>query len=177
MASRIVCWIPGLLVIAFACGLSAQRKLPDGYIEIDGAKTPEQIPEHVMWSTGFETIALLTAKGMTDAGPLADLTLSPGDRELLLAEVARYKQRREACHSRGARIAEALEGRAIEKIDAAMKANTLECRIALLESTDRLLLEMSADGSAILTNWMLAERRKVRSLMPKSELEFYRLPR
>lgn len=175
MGRRIVYWIPGL-VLVLSCALAAQ-KLPDHYIEIDGAKTPEQIPEHIMWSTGFETIALLTSKGITRDGPLAALTLSSGDRELLLAEVARYKERREGCHTRGARIAAAMDGQAVERIEAAMRANTLECRTAMLESIDRLLLDMTPDGRLTLTTWMLNERRKVRSVMPKADLDFYRLPR
>ena len=118
MASRIVCWMAGCVIVALACSLSAQHKLPEGWIEIDGAKTPDQIPEHDMWSTGFETIALLTEKGLTKEGPLAALILEPRDRELLLAEVARYKERRQACHTRGARMAEAMSGQ-LKKLDAA----------------------------------------------------------
>jgi hypothetical protein len=175
MVPRII-WIAGV-VLTLSGALPAQQKIPDGYIEIDGAKTPELIPEHVMWSTGFDTIAFLTAKGITQEGPLAALVLAQRDRELLLAEVARYKERREACHTRGARIAAAMDGQAVEKIEAAMRANTLACRTTMLESKDRLLLDMSPEGGVSLTTWMLNERRKLRSVMPKTELEFYRLPR
>jgi hypothetical protein len=58
-----------------------------------------------------------------------------------------------------------------------MKANTLACRQEVLDSADRLLSRMSSEGRSALTSWMLNERTKVKSVMPKSELEFFRLPR
>jgi hypothetical protein len=130
-----------------------------------------------MWSTGFEAIAFLSEKGITREGPLAALQLSPADREMLTEEVGRFRERRAECHEAGIRIQGAMKGLETQKIEEAMKANTMECRIKMLESKDRLLTRMSSDGATALATWMLNERSKIKSLIPKADLEFYRLPR
>jgi hypothetical protein len=164
------------VVLALPCAANAQT-VPPGYVEIDGSKTPDQIPEHVMWSTGFETIAFLREKGITRHGPLTGLQLSPADRELLLEEVGRFKDRQAECHRAGIRLQTAMKGLEVAKIEKAMKANTLDCRVEMLDSKDRLLGRMSSEGATALATWMLNERLKVKSVIPKSDLEFYRLPR
>jgi hypothetical protein len=167
-----------VLTLSLSCAFAAQS-LPPGYIVIDGSTTPEQIPEHIMWSSGFDAIVLLKEKQWTDHGPLGDLLLQlpKGDIDLLYAEVAIHKERRERCHEKGRRIYTSMQGQEVPKIEAAMKANTLGCRQEVLDSADRLLSRMSLDGRIALTNWMLNERTKVKSMMAKSELEFFRLPR
>ena len=164
-------------VVLTLCCAAAAQSIPPGFVEIDGAKNPEQIPEHLMWSTGFETIGFLTGKGITSEGPLTRLQLSPADQKLLTEEVGRFKERRAECHQTGLRIQSAMKGQEVQKIEEAMKANTLECRTTMLESKDRLLTRMSPEGAAALATWMLNERTKIKALIPKADLEFYRLPR
>ena len=162
--------------VACAVGAQPQSSLPPGYIMIDGRKTPEQIPEYLTWQTGFNTIGFLRTKNVTD-GPMTFLQkLSSADRNLLFAEVERHRARSEQCQRRGESLVEKIKDDLV-KLEKEMKANTLECRTRLLDSKDRMLSRMSADGALTLTGWMIDERRKVQSIMPKSELEFYRLPR
>ena len=95
----------------------------------------------------------------------------------MLAEVARHRARREHCQARGERIVESLKGQPEAKLEIALKSHTLECRVVMLDAKDQLMLKLSPEGVTTLNTWMLNERRKTRSIMPKSELEFYRLPR
>lgn len=179
---RRICVLAALFLLAISAYSHAQTSpqsgptLPPDYITIDGAKTPEQIPEYLTWTTGFNTIGYLTEKNVTE-GPMVFLRqLSPGDRDVLFAEVYRHKERAEKCQERGERLVEAIKDD-IKKLEQEMKANTLECRIKLLEAKDLMLTHMSPEGAAVLTNWMLDERRKIKSFLPKSDLDFYRLPR
>lgn len=153
------------------------RAVPPGWIVIDGSKTPDQIPEHVAWYSGFETIVTLVEKGITERGPLTELTLSDADWKLVLEEAGSARERRMTCHVRGGRLRQAMKGADAEKIVEALKEVTLDCRVRLLESKDQLLARMTPEGAAALTAWMLSERLKVKALMPKEEVEFYRLPR
>ena len=65
-----------------------------GYVEIDGKKHPEQIPDYVAWGEAFRSLALLQTQGFADviandvgsaaAGgdrhPGTGAVLRPGDR-------------------------------------------------------------------------------------------------
>lgn len=178
---RRICVLTALFLVAISALLDAQNPPASGeraaveFIEIDGSKTPEQIPEHLSWATGFNTIGYLREKKVTDGPMTFLLQLSPVDSDVLLAEVARHKERSVKCQERGERLAETIAD--LEKLEQEMKANTLECRIKLLEAKDLMLTRMSPDGAAVLTNWILDERRKIKSRILKSDLEFYRLPR
>jgi hypothetical protein len=147
-------------------------------IEIDGAKNPELIPEYLVWQSGFHTLKLLKDNNVPKhEGPLASLTLSDADAALLHAEVERFHDHKNRCEERGQRIVLAHQGQEIEVLERAMKANTLQCRVATLESKDRLLANMTPEGQVTLTMWMLNERPKMKAIVGKSDLEFFRQPR
>jgi hypothetical protein len=152
-------------------------RVPPGWVEIDGSVTPDQIPEHATWYSGFDAIAFLVEKGVTTEGPLAALELSAADWKLVVAEATRARERRLTCDERGRRLREGMKDAAIGKIAEVLREVTLECRVRLLESKDLLLTRLTPEGAAALTAWMLSGRLKVKAFMPKEEVEFYRLPR
>lgn len=149
-------------------------------VEIDGAKNPELIPEYLVWATGFQTLALMKEHNIR-AGEkfLTRLTLSDPDAALVFGEADRHMARSNRCHEKGAAIFSDMSAqkRKIGEIEAAMQANTLECRWALLMAKDRLLESMSPEGRDLLVRWMLDERVKLKSFVVKSDLEFFRQPR
>jgi len=149
-------------------------------VEIDGAKNPELIPEYLVWATGFQTLALMKEHNIRPGEKfLTRLTLSEQDAALVFAETDRYTARSNRCHEKGAAIFSGMSAqkRKIGEIEAAMQANTLECRWALLMAKDRLLETMSPEGQDLLVRWMLDERVKLKSFVVKSDLEFFRQPR
>jgi hypothetical protein len=168
-----------LLLVACVQQPPASHSPPD-VVEIDGAKNPELLPEHVVWSSGFHTLALMKENNVRLGEKfLTQLTLSDADATLLWAEVERFKARADRCQEKGKAIYE--QGKAAERkladIETAMKANTLQCRTAMLDAKDRLLAVMSPEGQTLLINWMLSQRAKIKSSVPKSELDFFRQPR
>lgn len=149
-------------------------------VEIDGAKNPELIPEYLVWATGFQTLALMKEHNIRQGEKfLTRLTLSDQDAVLVFGEADRHMARSNRCHEKGAAIFSDMSARKqkIGEIEAAMKANTLECRWALLMAKDRLLQSMSPEGQDLLVRWMLDERVKLKSFVVKSDLEFFRQPR
>ncbi len=149
-------------------------------VEIDGAKNPELIPEYLVWSTGFQTLALLKAHNIRLGEKfLTSLTLSDHDAALMFTETDRHMARSNRCQEKGAAIFRDMSAqkRTIAEIEAAMKASTIECRWALLMAKDRLLQSMSPEGQDLLVRWMLDERAKVKSFVVKGDLEFFRQPR
>ena len=147
---------------------------------MDGAKNPELIPEYLVWGTGFQTLALMKEHNIR-AGEkfLSRLTLSGQDAALVFGEADRHMARSGSCHEKGAAIFSDMSARKqkIGEIEAAMQANTLECRWALLMAKDRLLESMSPEGRDLLVRWMLDERVKLKPYVVKSDLEFFRQPR
>lgn len=167
------------VILTLSCATAVHTQPSPDLTLIDGAKNPELIPEYLMWSTALDSIALLAEHNAVEHGPLKALlsSISASDAELVLAEAAEHTKRAEACHQRGLRIVEAMKGQEIDKLEKAMKANTLACREALLDATDRLLARLSPEGRTALTAWVLAERRKVKAWIVKTDLDFFRQPR
>ena len=65
----------------------------------------------------------------------------------------------------------------IGDIEAAMKVNTIQCREVLLEAKNRLLAQLSPEGQTSLIMWIVGERVKVKAVIPRSDLDFFRTPR
>jgi hypothetical protein len=168
-----------VVVLLVSQGQAPSPALPPGFIEIDGAKNPELLPEHLVWSSGFRMLAVMKEHQVRLGEKfLTHLTLSEPDAELLFAEVARFVARSDRCHAAGARLVTALPGEQhLAELERAMQANTLACRTVMLDSKDRLLVSMTPEGQTTLITWMLAERAKIKTILPKSDLEFFRQPR
>lgn len=178
---RIVSRAVGFLIgvgITLASAAAAQT-VPTDQVFIDGAKNPEQIPEHLMWSTALNTIDFLSAQNVVDEGPLAKLlsAISTSDAQLVVAEAEEHTKRGAECHEKGLRIVAAMEAQGVAVLEKAMRSNTLACRQALLDAVDRLLSRLSPEGRAELVRWVLDERRKITVFVPKTELAFFRQPR
>ena len=140
---------------------------------IDGARTPEQLPEYVVWTTGFT--ALDAFKKNFEERLSATLTLSPTEAKLVFAAAAAQSTRDEECARRQKTIWDSTKA---TELMARMRPVILECRWATLQAKDELLAKLSPDGASSLTAWIENRRQFIKSyLLNKSELEFYRQPR
>jgi hypothetical protein len=167
------------VTLPLSCATAVYTQPSPDLTLIDGEKNPELIPEYLMWSTALDAIALLAEQNVSEHGPLKALlsSISASDAELVLAEAAEHTKRADACHQKGLRIVEAMKGHGIDRLEKAMKANTLACREVLLDATDRLLARLSPEGRTALTAWVLEGRRKVKAWIVKTDLDFFRQPR
>lgn len=167
------------VTLTLSCATAVHTQPSPNLTLIDGAKNPELIPEYLMWSTALDSIKLLAEHNVVEHGPLKALlsSLSASDREMVVAEAAEHSRRREDCHQRGLRIVAAMEGQGVDKLEKAMKANTLACREVLLDKVERLLARLTPEGRTALTTWVLAERRHVKAWIVTTDLDFFRQPR
>jgi hypothetical protein len=180
--------VGSLLLVALLVGQAPSTSppirhgIPPGWMEIDGAKNPEQIPEWATWSSGFDTLALLRAHNVPkDAPPLVGLaSLSEKDAALLAAALEEYLKIVDRCTEEGRRGLAAVQSQkdvTQEAIDKFANEFTLQCRIEKLESKDRLPAKMTDEGRDAVNAWMVAGRRKMKAIMPKDQLIFYWEPR
>lgn len=172
--------LASIILVAGATGTYAgrsptQQASRESIVEIDGATAPHELPEYLVWSHGFSRLATMRTKNMRLA--LATLNLSPRDMKLASAESQKQEERDRACGESTKRIVQSMKGVKPSQIEAALRPAILECRWAVLEARDRLLLAMSFDGRAALDSWMLDARRTIKAYVSKKDLEFFRLPR
>lgn len=149
--------------------------VPGGMVEIDGAKTPDALPDYVVWTQGLSAFSIIKRDNIVTA--MQETRLSDADLALALAEGERQDKRDTECADRTRPIAESMRGQKVEKIEAAVRPEVLKCRWAVLDAADRLLASMSPDGRIALTAWIMDRRKGIKVYVPKSDLEFFKQPR
>lgn len=146
-----------------------------GMVEIDGAKTPELLPEYLVWTQGLSGLSIIKRDNITPA--LEELRLSSRDADLAFAEARRQDDRDRQCADRTRRVMEAMRNAEPAKIEVALRPAILACRWEVLDARDRLLDAMSPEGRATLTAWVLDGRRGIKAYVPKGDLEFFKQPK
>jgi hypothetical protein len=144
------------------------------FVEIDGSKNPQDIPEWVAWETGFSMLALAHSKGSL-AVP-ASLGLSGGEADLVFREAAAQLTRDSACQKRVERLRPLLGREKIDVINEKTKTIQLDCRWKTLEARDRLLAALSPEGQTSLLKWVSDRKSGIHVRVPKAELDHYRRP-
>jgi hypothetical protein len=146
--------------------------------EIDGSKTPELIPDHVVWRMTFNRLAEIRRRG--EEADLADLLpLSKADLAIVYLEATKQRARDESCRERyQAKQQELRETPASP--DATMIALDdliIDCRTRDLDASDRVMDALSEEGRQILSAYTERCRRSTSSVVPNRELKTFRLPR
>jgi hypothetical protein len=178
------------LVVGFALGLVAApasadaretkqrvKTTEDTIVEISGEKTPEQLPEYLVWKIGLRALAAIKKQNIEPA--VEELGLSPPDGEFVFAEGRAQQERDRDCFERQERLTtmlRAAEAKA-ERIVAETRAIVLECRWATLEAKERMLAGLSPDAQMAVNAWVLNQRRQINVTVHRAELEFFRQPR
>lgn len=151
---------------------------PPGMTEFDGSKTPELIPDHVVWRGALNFLGELRRSG--DEEGIADLIpLSKADFEIVYREALVQRTRDETCQKKyRAREAALAEQRvSADAAAAALDELLIECRTADLDAGDRVLDALSVEGRQIFTTYLERRRRSVTVLVPNREVKNFRLPR
>src|SRR5215210_2829604 len=127
-------------------------------IEIDGAKTPELLPEYVVWENVLSGLSMIKDKNMTV--PLESLEAKPAELDRIFRVAQWYVTHRTECGEMQRRqVALMREGkRPARAIDAAQRSIILDCRQRILDQVDMLLTGLSAECRVSLMNWV-AERK------------------
>lgn len=153
------------------------RAVEEVIVEISGEKTPEQLPEYLVWKIGLRALAAVKKQNIGPA--LEELGLSPPDGELVFAEGRAQQERDRDCFERQERMTtmmRAAEAKA-DRIAAETRAIVMECRWATLDAKERMLAALSPDAQMAVVGWVLNQRQQINVSMHRDELEFFRLPR
>ena len=153
------------------------KAVDDGVVEISGEKTPEQLPEYLVWKIGLRALATIKRRNIVPA--LEELALTEADGELVFAEGRAQHERDKECLERQERLTtmlRAAEAKA-ERIATETRAIVIECRWATLEAKDRMLAALSPDAQRAVVAWVLNQRSQINVSVARADLEFFRLPR
>lgn len=175
-----------VLVLAFVLGTvgvgaAGQRTrakvVEDAIVEISGEKTPEQLPEYLVWKTGLRALAAIKKQNIVPA--LEELGLSEAEGEVVFAEGRAQQERDKECFERQERLTAMLKAAEAkpERIASETRAIVLECRWATLDAKDRMLGALSSDAQTAVVTWVLNQRRQINVSVHRKELEFFRQPR
>jgi len=143
------------------------------FVEIDGSKSPQDVPEWLAWETSFRMLALARSKGST-AVP-ASLGLTAAEAEMLFKEADGQVTRDNACQKRVERL-KSLGMEKVQVINEETKTIQLDCRSKTLQARDRLLGALSPEGQTALVAWVNNAKAGIRIRVPRAEWEHYRRP-
>ena len=152
-------------------------KAEDVIIEISGEKTPEQLPEYLVWKIGLRAIAAIKKQNIVPA--LEELGLSDAEGEIVFAEGRAQQERDKECFERQERLTAMLKAAEAkpERIASETRAIVLECRWATLDAKERMLAALSPDARTSVVTWVLNQRRQINVSVHRADLEFFRQPR
>ena len=131
---------------------SARRTVEDAVIEISGEKTPEQLPEYLVWKIGLRALAAIKKQNIGPA--LEELGLSEADGELVFAEGRAQQERDKECFERQERLTTMLRAAEAkpERIASETRAIVIECRWATLDAKERMLAALSPDAQTAVVD-------------------------
>jgi hypothetical protein len=157
---------------------SIVERIPPGMTEIDGEKTPELIPDHVVWRGALNFLGELRRNG--DEAGISDLIpLSKSDFEIVYREALTQRTRDEACQKKYRAREKALADAhaSAEASASALDDVLIECRTMDLDAGDRVLDALSPEGRQVFTTYLERRRRSMSVLVPDREVKNFRLPR
>jgi hypothetical protein len=173
-----------LLATLAAAALEAQKTwvdvkgdpLPKGMIRIDGAKTPELIPQWLLWREAFLTLALTKPPPSGFWEPLEALT--PEESDLLYRECLAQRERNAQLEKIILPEQKRLEAAGEDWPVVMQKLQALEeqWRWTILEARDRVLNGLSPESREVLLNEIDSYRRDIASVMPEADLEHFKRP-
>jgi hypothetical protein len=175
-----------VLVLGFGLGAASveawetrqrAKTAGDTVIEISGEKTPEQLPEYLVWKIGLRALAAIKKQNIAPA--LSELGLSEADGEVVFAEGRAQQERDKECFERQERLTTMLKAAEAkpERIASETRAIVIECRWATLDAKERMLAALSPDAQTAVVTWVLNQRRQISVSVHRADLEFFRQPR
>ena len=146
----------------------------DEYMDIDGSKNPELIPEWLVWENSFRLLAIARRDGSVEVP--ATIGLSDAGLAAVLKEAERQPDRDHACEQRLERMRPLLFIEKVEVINEKTEALQIECRTATLQARDRIFRALSPEDGTMLIAWVNEGKRGIRARVRKADLAHFRRP-
>jgi hypothetical protein len=143
--------------------------IPPGYFKIDGAKTPELIPQYALWQMALQNLRVIPTEALH-----TQLPLTKEEDALLYAAAKGQVERDAACEKRLERM---LATTPAADQNRAWRELTLACRQADLDAADALLEKFSPETRARVIQWIESKRAKTVILVDRNHYDIFSLPR
>jgi hypothetical protein len=158
-----------LLLLLATVPAQESTGIPPGYFKIDGAKTPELIPQYALWQMALQNLNVIPTEALHTQLPLTK------EEDALLYDAAKLQVERDAaCEKRLERI---LKTTPLNDQNRAWRELTLSCRQADLDAADALLEKFSPETRARVIQWIDSKRAKTVILVDKNHYDIFSLPR
>lgn len=149
----------------------------NAWIDIDGKKNPEMIPQYHVWNAALRYI---------DGGPTRDGrkliptvlqdALSADEANALLSEAAAQVNRNTVCEDRVLKLIPLKTAKNQAEIRRRNDDINMECRWEVIRGRDRLLQALSAAGQVALSNWVESFKLGLTITVHRDHLAQFRLP-
>lgn len=143
--------------------------IPPGYFKIDGAKTPELIPQYALWQMTLQNLNVIPPEALH-----TQLPLTKEEDVFLYAAAKGQAERDAACEKRLERM---LATTPPNDQNQAWRELTLACRQADLDAADALLEKFSPETRARVIQWIESKRAKTVILVDRNHHDIFSLPR
>jgi hypothetical protein len=173
-------WLPLVAMLGIApCASHAQLPPPfSDYVRIEGRKNPELLPDWLVWKHVFMTISSAKAGNLRGFTHEFEDSFTPSELLALYTEADAQARRDQEELDATERKRKDLDDRDVDAKDAAKELFEVELqhRQKVLDARDRVVAALSPESLAILARFAEETRGSIASLVPRSELEQFRLP-
>jgi hypothetical protein len=173
LSSLLVCFLFG----ALGSGGQSAPKM----VVIDGSKTPDEIPQYLMWETAFRFFTRLPPVDDLPerSGHPVQAFLARPDWSAVLAEAKLQVAAQEACRTAfQARLDELRKlKRSDRDISEELATMTVACREESIKSGERLASRLSPAGRDYFLKWVRDSRKSISAEIAEPDLAFFRRPR
>ena len=150
-------------------------QVPPGFVELDGSKSPESIPDWTAWEGTLRLLA--DASENRSSQFYAELQLSGTERERVVKVALAQNDRDRACEQRLIALGDRLKSVDAAHVQALSEQELIRCREESLQAADALLAALSPASAHRLRRLVDEMRASTRVLVPRDGLAHYRRPR
>ncbi len=161
-------------LLLFCAVPPAATQVSTTYVDIDGSKHPEQVPEWVTWQTAFSTLSL-AERSASKAVP-ESLEMSDADKQLVFAAASQQAARDAACQKKVDALKPLLGKTEASVINQRTHEIQLECRQRTLDAAESLMKALSPEGQTGITAWLQTIKAGIHVSVPKDELDHFHRP-
>jgi hypothetical protein len=142
------------------------------WVQIDGSRHPEMIPEWSAWEDVFSTIA----GGSKELPPGIRDRVTAQEAEQILRESEASVKRTGECNARILALRPLVGKEKQKAIEDRRRSIRLECRWQNLYARDRIMAALAPAGITAMNDFVALVRAGTRVTVAKSELAFFRQP-
>lgn len=148
---------------------------PPGFIEIDGSKSPESIPDWTAWQSTLRLLADASANPTSQF--YVELGLTDAERARVVETALAQNDRDQACEQRMMALGQRLAGVDEAQVLSLSQQEQIRCRVAVLDAADALVASLSPASARRLRALVDEMRASTRVMVPRDGLAHFRRPR